>query len=79
MRLHRARRSTELRKVVSGSATQSLWLRNRKEESQVSGIDRNRLAGKGTVRKLGAGKGTVRELGEEEDEEEEPAIEQRRE
>ena len=39
VRLHRARGSAELSEVASGSATQSLWLRNRKVRSQVSGID----------------------------------------
>ena len=54
---------------MSGSATQSLWLRNGKGGSQVSGIDRNRLTGRGTVW----------ELEEEEDKEGEPATERRRE
>ena len=39
VRLHRARGSVELREVASGSATQSLWLRNGKVGPQVSGID----------------------------------------
>ena len=39
VRLHGARGSAELREVASGSATQSLWLRNGKVGSQVSGID----------------------------------------
>ena len=38
VRLHRARGSAQLREVASGSATQDLWLRNGKVESQVSGI-----------------------------------------
>ena len=38
VRLHRERGSVELREVVSGSATQGLWLRNGKVGSQVSGI-----------------------------------------
>ena len=50
VRLHRARGSAELRKAASGSATQGLWLRNRKVGSQVSGIDRSRFPGRGTVR-----------------------------
>ena len=41
VRLHRARGSAELREVASASATQSLWLRNGKVGSQVSGIDRS--------------------------------------
>ena len=69
MRLHRARGSAELREVASGSATQSLWLRNGKVGSQVSGIDRIRFPG----RRIQLGK-----FGEEEDEEDEPAIERRR-
>ena len=48
-RLHRVRGSAELREVASGSATQSLWLRNGKVGSQVSGIDRSRFPGKRTV------------------------------
>ena len=48
MRLLRARGSAELRKVASGSATQSLWLRNGKVRSQVSGIDRSRFPGRET-------------------------------
>ena len=36
VRLHRARGLVEFREVVSGSATQSLWLRNGKMRSQVS-------------------------------------------
>ena len=61
VRLHRARVSAEHRKVASGSATQSLWLRNGKVGSQVSGIDR---ADSLEEEQLG-------KLGEEEDE---PAI-----
>ena len=38
--------------VASGSATQSLWLRNRKVGSQVSGVDRSRFPGRRTVGKL---------------------------
>ena len=49
VRLLRARGSAELRKVASGSATQSLWLRKRKVGSQVIGIDRSRFPGRGTV------------------------------
>ena len=55
VRLLRARGSAELRKVASGSAAQSLWLRNRKMRSQVSGIDRSRLPGRRTVRKVRRG------------------------
>ena len=65
MRLHRVRGSAELREVASGSATQSLWLRNGKVESQVSGVDRSRFLGEEQLGKLG--------------EEDEPAIERRRE
>ena len=39
VRLFKARGWAELRKVVSGSAMQGLWLRNRKVGAQVSGID----------------------------------------
>ena len=49
VRLHRARGSAELREVASGSATQSLRLRNKKVGSRVSGIDRSRFAGRRTV------------------------------
>ena len=69
MRLHRARGSTELREIASGSATRSLWLRNGKVRPQVSGIDRGRFP----WRRAAGG------LREEEDEDGEPAIERRRE
>ena len=69
MRILWARASAELRKVASGSATQGLWLRNRKVRSQVSGADRSQLPRRKTVR----------ELGEEKDGEEEPATKRRRE
>ena len=49
VRLHRARGTAELREVASGSATHSLWLRNGKVGSQVSGMDRSRFPGRGTV------------------------------
>ena len=55
MGLHRARGSADLREVASGFAAQSLWLRNRKVRSQVSGIDRSRFPGRRTVRKLRRG------------------------
>ena len=55
VRLLRARGSTELRKVVSGSATQGLWLRNGKVGSQVSGIDQSPFPGRRTVRKISRG------------------------
>ena len=69
MRLFRARSSAELGKVASGSATQGLWLRDRKVGSQVIGEDRSRFPGRGAVGKLE----------EEKDEEKEPATERRRE
>ena len=69
VRLLMARGSAELREVASGSATQGLRLRNGKVGSQVSGIDRSRILGEEQLGKLG----------EEEDEEGEPAIGQRRE
>ena len=50
VRLLRARGSAKLRNVASGSATQGLWLRNGKVESQVSGIDQSRLPGRRTPR-----------------------------
>ena len=53
VRLLRARGSAKLGKVASGSATQSLWLRNRKVGSQASGIDRSRIPGRGKVRREG--------------------------
>ena len=49
MRLLRIRGTAELREVVSGFAAQGLWLRNGKVGSQVSGIDRSRFPGRGTV------------------------------
>ena len=55
MRLHRARGSAELSEVTSGSATPSLWLKNRKVGSQVGDVDRNRLPGRGTVREVRKG------------------------
>ena len=55
VRLLRARSSAELREVASGSATQGFWLRNGKVRSQVSGIDRSRLPGRGTVEKVRRG------------------------
>ena len=67
MRLHRARGSAELSEVASGSAMPSLWLRNGKVRSQVSGINRRRFPGRRTVRKVRRG------------DEDEPAIERRRE
>ena len=39
VRLLSALGSAELSEVASGSATQSLWLRNRKAGSRVSGVD----------------------------------------
>ena len=69
MKLLEARGSAELNEVASGTATQCLLLRNGKVRSQVSSINRNRFPGRRTVGKLG----------EEKDEEEEPAIERRRE
>ena len=51
VRLHRARGLAELREVASGSAAQSLSLRNGKVGSQVSGIDRSRFPGRRTVGK----------------------------
>ena len=55
VRLHRARDSADLREVATGSATQGLWLRNGKVGSQVSGIDRSRFPGRGTVEKVRRG------------------------
>ena len=55
MKLHRARGSAELSEVASGSATQSLWLRNGKVRPQVSGINRSRFPGRRTVRKVRRG------------------------
>ena len=53
MRLHRARGSTKLREVASGSATQSLWLRNGKVGSQVGVVDRSRFLGEEQFGKFG--------------------------
>ena len=52
VRLLKARGLAELGKVVSGSAAQGLWLRERKVGSQVIGDDRSRLPGKGAVGKV---------------------------
>ena len=49
MRLFRARGMAELKKVASSFATQGLWLRNKKVESQVSGEHRSRFPGRRTV------------------------------
>ena len=49
MRLLRALDSAELRKIASGSATQGLWLGDRKVASQVIGEDQSQLAGRVTV------------------------------
>ena len=56
VRLHRARGSAELRMVASGSATQSLWLRNGKEGSQESGIDQSRFSGRRAVGEVRRGR-----------------------
>ena len=55
VRLLRANGLAELREVASGSATQSLWLRNGKVRSQVSGIDRSRFPGRRTVGEIRRG------------------------
>ena len=55
VRLHRARGSAELSEVASGSATQSLWLRNGKVRSQVSGINRSRFPGRNAVEEVRKG------------------------
>ena len=55
VRLLCARGSAELREVASGSATQGLWLGNRKVRSQVSGVDRSQFPGRRTVRKVRRG------------------------
>ena len=55
VRLLRARGLVELSEVASGSATQSLWLRDGKVRSQVSGIDRSRFPWRRTVRKFRRG------------------------
>ena len=52
MRLLRARESVELEKVAPGSATQDLWLGNRKVGSQVIGKDRSQLPGRKQLRKI---------------------------
>ena len=52
VRFLRARGSAELRKIASGSATLGLWLQNKKVESQVSGEDRSRFSGRGTIREV---------------------------
>ena len=69
MRLLRARGSAELGKVASGSATQGLWLRNRKVGSQA----RHR------PKPIPLREEQFGKLGEEEDEEGEPATKRRRE
>ena len=54
-RFFRADGSAEHGQVASGSATQGLWLGDRKVGSQVVGEDRSRLPGKGTVREFRSG------------------------
>ena len=49
MRLLKARGSAELGKEASGSATQGLWLGDRKVGSQIVGEDQSRLLGRRTV------------------------------
>ena len=56
MKFHIARGSAELSEVASGSAAQGLWLRNGKVGPQVSGINRSRFPGRGTVRKVRRGR-----------------------
>ena len=65
MRLFRAHGSVELGQVASGSATQGLWLGNRKVGSQVIGKDE---ADSLEEERLG-------NLGGKKDEEEKPVIE----
>ena len=67
IRFLRVRGSAELEQVVSNSATQGLWLRNKKIGSQVVGEDQSRLLAK---KQLG-------ELENKEDEKEEPARERK--
>ena len=55
MRPLRERSSAELGKVASGSATQGLWLGDRKVGSQVIGEDRSRLFVRGTVGEIRRG------------------------
>ena len=55
VRLFRARGSAELGKVASGSTTQGLWLGDRIVGSQVIGVDRSPLPGRGTVEKVRIG------------------------
>ena len=55
-RLHMACGSADLGKVASDSAPQRLWLRDRKERSQVVGEERSRLPGKGTVGEVRRGR-----------------------
>ena len=69
MRLFKACGWAELRKVASGSATQSLWLEDRKVRFQVIGVDEA-----DSLKEDQLGK-----LGEEEDEKEGPATERKRE
>ena len=46
---------SELGQVASGSATQSLWMGNRKVGSQVVVVDQCQLLGRGTDEKIGRG------------------------
>ena len=64
MRFHRARGLAKLKEVAFGSAMKSLWLRNGKVGSQISGIDQRHFPGEEQLGKLG----------EEEDKKEEPVI-----
>ena len=55
MKLLRACGFAELEKVAFISATQGLWLRNRKLGSQAVGEDRSRFPGRGTVEEVRRG------------------------
>ena len=55
MRLFRTHDSAELGKVASGSATQDIWLGNRKVGYQVVGQNRSRLPARGKVGEMKGG------------------------
>ena len=52
MRLLKKRGSSELGKVISGSASYDLWLENRNARPQVVGVKRCQLSGRKTVGKV---------------------------
>ena len=70
-----ARGSAELKRVASDSATQGLWLENRKVGFKIGVVDRSRPPGRGTVRKVRrGGRREYTDLGLDLDEREEQVV-----